>query len=374
MEQEKKIKMNMKRRILLLSDVNSSHTKKWAGGIALLGYEVHIFSLTLPVTSWYDEKGIYLTVGINENKSAKSDLSKLGYINAITRLKKLIAEIKPDIVHAHYATSYGLLGVLSGFHPFIISVWGSDVFDFPNRTFFHKQLLRWNLRHADVIFSTGKILAEECSKYTNTEIKLTPFGIDIEKFRKHRSERNDEIVIGIIKSLEKTYGIEYLIRAFEIAKRKLPDVRTHLLIVGSGSREAEYRQLVNELDISPFVTFTGSIPHEAVPAMQNAIDIFVCPSLQESFGVSVLEACACEVPVIVTAAGGLKEIVLDGVTGLIVPVADEYALAAAMEKLANNKSLREELGKNGRRNVLENYDWQKNLQVINDIYTKIISA
>lgn len=138
-------------------------------------------------------------------------------------MKKVITEFKPDILHAHYASSYGLLGALSGFHPYIISVCGSDVFDFPNTSFLHKIVLKYNLSVADKILSTSNVMAIETSKYTNKEIIVTPFGIDLDKFKPLSVKtifNKENIVIGTITILEEKYGIEYLIRAFAIVKNK----------------------------------------------------------------------------------------------------------------------------------------------------------
>ena len=119
-----------------------------------------------------------------------------------------------DILHAHYASSYGLLGALANFHPFILSIWGADIFSFPKKSFLHRYIFNFNLRVADKILSTSQIMAKEIKKYTNKEIIVTPFGIDINTFKPgnkvDKIKGEFDFIIGTIKGLEEIYGIEYL--------------------------------------------------------------------------------------------------------------------------------------------------------------------
>ncbi len=158
----------------------------------------------------------------------KGEASKIEYVKALPALKQAIKAFQPDVVHAHYATSYGMLGASSGFHPLIISVWGSDIYEFPIKSFLHKSFLKRNLRKADYIWSTGEAMAKEASKYTSKNIDITPFGIDLNAFKPMnvKSLFNDEdIVIGTIKSLESNYRIDLLIGAFEILNKNIPNYR-----------------------------------------------------------------------------------------------------------------------------------------------------
>jgi L-malate glycosyltransferase len=215
-------------RILLLSNVLSVHTIKWAKAL-LPNHNIILFSLTAPTADVIKElAGINIvTIGIR-NSTAYSEqvFQKLNYLKAIPRVRKIIRDFNPDILHAHYATSYGLIGAMSGFHPYIISVWGSDIYDFPRKSLFHKMLVKYNLRIADIILSTSHIMARHTEKYTDKNVLVTPFGVDLTKFSKNRMlnlRKNSEIVIGTVKTLHKKYGIDYLIRAFKIVVEKNPD-------------------------------------------------------------------------------------------------------------------------------------------------------
>ena len=121
------------------------------------------------------------------------------------------------------------------------------------------------------------------------------------------------------------------------------------------------------------IKFKGFILNSKVPKVINEIDIFVVPSIldSESFGVAAVEAMACEVPVIVSDADGLKEVVIDNKAGFIVPKKDYKAIAEKIKILINDRELRQRLGKIGRERVIELYNWSSNVENMIDIYKKL---
>jgi len=369
-------------KLLLLASPTSTHTIKWAKSLAKKDVDIFIFGLSDYDKSVYEnfENIKVYSLGYKRNiiMGKEGNVSKLRYLKALPAIKKIIKSYKPDIVHAHYASSYGLLGALSGFHPLIISVWGSDIFNFPRKSFLHKRLIKFNLKKADKILSTSNIMAKETQRYTNKEIQVTPFGVDLNIFKPMKVESifvEKDIVVGTIKALEKKYGIDYLIRAFQIVSSRHPRLPLRLLIVGNGSQEEDLKKLVSKLDIKNKVIFAGRIKHTEVPKYHNMLSIFLAISISncESFGVAVIEASACEKAVVVSNVGGLPEVVEDLKTGLVVPPKDPKKTAEMIEKLIFDQNLRKALGKAGRQRVKKFYDWQENLQKMINIYTETIS-
>ena len=370
----------MKMRILLLTDINSAHTQKWATALVSKGCEVGIFSFSIPNANWYTQIGVKCLSNethTNQTKLNKRLLTKLGYLGNLPKLKSIIIEFEPDVLHAHYASSYGFLGALSGFHPYVISAWGSDVMHFPKISFIHKSILVYNLKHSDFILATSKAIENSIKNYINRLITIIPFGIDLTVFRplEITSLFSDEkIVIGVVKSLETIYGIDILIKAFKMLVEKMPNAPLVLLIVGGGSKEEEYKALVKEMNVEEQVKFIGKVKYEDVVKYHNMIDVFVNVSRNESFGVSVLEASACSKPVIVSKVGGLTEVVKDSVTGILVESENVSATALAMERLVIDESLRLQMGKAGKAFVEANYDFTKNVDDTMKVYRQLIST
>lgn len=366
-------------RILMISGAEVPHTMKWAAGLSDAGIEVGVYTLSDYDHEFY--KNHHVTVfqddrGDDIYHQNCGSIKKLGYFRYIKNLKDIIKTFKPDILHAHYASGNGFLGALAGFHPYIISVWGSDVYEFPQQSFLHRIVLKYNLHKADVILSTSYVMAKETAKYTNKEIQVIPFGIDMNAFRPMKLQdrglfSDNDIVIGTIKTLEKKYGVEYLIRAFSILKNRHPNLPLKLLIVGDGGLRNNLENLVNKLSISADVVFTGRVPWQKVPIYDNLLDIYVALSESESFGVAIIEAGACGKPVVVSNAGGLPEVVENGVTGYVVPKKDPESAADAIEKLVVDKSLREKMGEAGRERVMKLYKWENNLQQMINIYKNL---
>jgi glycosyltransferase involved in cell wall biosynthesis len=279
------------------------------------------------------------------------------------------------VVHSHYASSYGLLGALSGFHPFIVSVWGIDVYIFPNVSLIHKLITKYVLNKAEIISSSSNTMADEAKKFTDNILKVIPFGIDINTFKPEKGKplfSEDSIVIGTVKHLEYKYGLEYLVKAFSLLIKKYPEFPIKLLIVGGGSMKNQLQDLSEEIGIEDNTIFTGAVKHSSIAKYHNMMDIEVYLSDYESFGVSVIEASACENPVVVSNVGGLPEVVDDNVTGIIVKPKDPKCAAEAIEKLILNDQLRIKMGQAGRKKVVELYNWEDNVSAMIDLYSKLI--
>ena len=362
----------MSKRILFLSDSSSEHTEKWVIGLADLGFEIGLFSFKEAAYDWYSNHP-HITL-LNSGVMPKSTwpfFLKIAYLKTLPQLKKAITEFKPDILHAHYATSYGYLARLSGFKPYFISAWGTDVMKFPDKNFANKMLLKKNFKNAVHLFATSHTIKEYIRKIADVAVTVIPFGVDIEKYRSYEVQRpyNDKaIVISSIKSLEKIYAIDIIIKAFSLLTKRCKGYELKLMIVGSGSERNNLEQLCKEENIMQHVDFVGRINFENIPDYFNMSDILVNISTYESFGVSVIEAMACEKPVVVSNVGGLKEIVEENKNGFFVPVNDIEKTVFAIEKLVLNKELRKQFGIDGRQRVIEKYNWQDNLNHMAKIY------
>lgn len=348
-------------KICYLADAKSPHTVKWVSYFVEEGYDVHVVSLRDGEISG----AVVHAVPMIER------LGKLNYLLAAGWVVGTVRRIKPDLLHAHYATSYGLLGRMCKIHPFIVSVWGSDVLD---GRLLNRFLVRGNLRAADAITATSKMLATATAGLSgiNRGVEVIPFGVDTELFKPGVAPvcKRPEIVVGTTKSLEDVYGIEHLIKAFALLCQPFDNLR--LMIVGGGTRGEHLQELSRELRVDHRVTFFGPVKHADIPGFLARIDIFVVPSLQESFGVAAVEAASMGLPVVASNVGGLPEVVVDNLTGFLVPPGDAVSLSDAIQKLVINPDLREKMGRSGRKFVKEQYEWRVNAQQMRQLYKKLL--
>ena len=350
-------------KICYLSDAQSPHTQKWAKFFAEQGHKIYVISFH-PA----EIKGIE-TIYVRDRFHIRG---KKRYLFYLGKIKKIVHQIKPNILHAHHATSYGLAGAYSQYHPYVISVWGSDIMDFPKKSSIHKIILRYNLTKADVITATSKILATATQKIVpNRYIYTIPFGVEDDFLLPQKSRKIYEI--GIIKTLSPKYGIKYLIKTIPIVKSHFPHLR--VLIGGEGEQENELKKLASDLKVNNNIDFVGRIPHPLVPQYLAKIKIFVVPSVMESesFGVAAIEASAMGIPVIASRIGGLPEVVTDEKTGFLIPPKNHKILASKIIYLLQNPSLQTELGKHGREFVMQNYLLAKCGIKMSAIYDRLLA-
>lgn len=359
-------------KICYLSDANSSHTKKWCNYFLNKGYEVSVISLNYGSIDGVKVYSFDLNVNKLKNKGA---INKIHYLYFVNKIKKIVKEINPDILHAHYASSYGLLGSLVNFSPYIISVWGADVYDFPKDNIINELVIKYNLRKADYIFSTSECMAKETRKYVDKDIFVTPFGVDINKFKKIKNTNKDNFIIGTVKTLEDKYGIDYLIKGFALFKKKYEYDKMELHIAGKGSKLEAYKNLCSNLNIKNDVKFLGFLNEEKVVETLNSFDIAVFPSIldSESFGVAAVEAQACGVPVIISDIPGLCEATVPNKTSIVVHRKKPEEICDALESLYLSKEKRSLLGNNGMEFVKEKYDLNKNFGYVEDLYKCFVS-
>ena len=342
-------------RICFLSNAANYHTQKWANWFVGRGHEIHVISFInaeIPGVKVH-----YVENSVNPNGG---NVGKLRYLTHSKKIRRILQEINPDIINVHYATSYGVAAALAGIHPYILSVWGSDIYDFPNCSPLHRQLLKYSLRSADRLFSTSKAMAEEAAKYTEKSFDVTPFGVNMDLFNPDKRDRNDSrFVIGTVKSLTPKYGIDTFLKAASIVNSEHPDYNLEVRIAGKGMAENDLKELSQKLKLNNVVTWLGFISQENAAKEWANMDIAIIPSTLESFGVSAVEAEASGTPVIISDVPGLEEATKAGVTSLVVPRKNERALAEAIIKLHDDEELRKQMGAAGREFVSENYEINK---------------
>lgn len=352
-------------RIAFLAARKVIHTVKWVNEFARRGHEVHLITM--------HDGGDPLEESVHVHVLPFAP--PVGYYLNAPVTRKLLRELKPDVVNAHYASGYGTLARLSGYRPLLLSVWGSDVYDFPYKSFVHRALIRRNLAAADRIASTSHAMKQQTERLYRPKypIAVTPFGVDCTKFSPRQNGRTSSVFrIGTVKALKPKYGIDDLIRAFALA-RDAGLGASELIIAGEGPQEAELRELAQTLGVAESVRFLGRVAHAEVPKVLNSLDVFVALSIldSESFGVAVVEASACGLPVVVSDVGGLPEVVVHGSSGFIVPKRDPAAAAARILELARDEGLRNSMGSWGRQFILSKYEWSHTADEMEEVLTSV---
>jgi len=354
-------------KLCLLANAASPHTQKWAIELSRRGWTVELISF-LPAK----------IPNIPVHVVPKGLGGKVDFILRLHWVEKKVQKLHPDLLHAHYATSFGFIGALSKERPFIISAWGSDIFSFPRKSIFHRLLLAWILGKANFLCSTSEIMAKEMYRYISkdSKIEVIPFGVDLEQFSPPKSREaplQKQVVFGVAKYLQPIYGLDYLLKAFARVEYSHPG-RTLLKIAGDGPELGRLQSMAEKLGISGKVEWLGEVTNSEVARFYQELDVVVVPSLEESFGVTAVEGSACGRPIIASRVGGLPEVVLDGQTGIMVKSQNVDSLVAAMEYMLENPQERVRMGLAGREFVLKHYDFQDNVTQMEQVYKTLIKS
>ena len=367
-------------KLFVLSDASSIHTCRWVTSLSQRGCDILLFSLLKCDLTPYESLPNVQVYSCDFQVDSTSHFSqrladKFIYLRALRQIRKQLRHCRPDLLHAHYASSFGLLGALSSYHPFLLSLWGSDVYIYPRAGKLYESLLRFTLRRADRLLSTSHCMAREAARYTDKPMLITPFGVDLQRFHPEpHTTRPNTFVVGNVKALRACYGIDVLIRAFSLVCQRNPQLDTQLLIAGIGPDKEMLEQLCSNLHIADKVRFLGYIPNEQLPQLYSSFDVAVSLSHSESFGVVAVEAMSCGCPVVTSDADGFCEVVEHGVTGFVVPKADLEAAADALQRFIDNPQLRDTMGAAGRARVEKLYDWEKNVDTMMEVYNSMLNS
>ncbi len=285
------------------------------------------------------------------SKKAKKEKIKIFNLNfksffdikTINRLKTIIKNEKPDILHYHGIRT-GFLVTIATNNLNILKIYSEHLFTsqyhLKNRVYekIQKLGLLYILKNADLVIcpsqAVKKFLFEDL-KTKNKNIKVIYNGLEKENFIKPSKPKN---IIGFIGNLNQQKGIEYLIDAMRIIIKKHPN--ECLEIIGDGPEKEKL--IAKSVDIKNNIKFLGKV--EDINLYLRNWKFLVVPSISESFGQVVLEAAMQKKPVIATNVGGLPEIIIDEKTGIIVPAKNSYALAKAIDNLLTNHKKVSDMG------------------------------
>jgi phosphatidylinositol alpha 1,6-mannosyltransferase len=235
--------------------------------------------------------------------------------------------VEADLLHAHWLPA-GWVAARTG-KPYVVQVWGTDV----ELARLAPRLARGVLRGARLVIAASAALAESATALGAVDVRVIPSGVDLPP-EVGEEARPPEVLYAGRLSPEK--GVEELVAATD---------GMNLVVAGDGPLRPRVPGAL------------GFVPHDELERLYARAAVVACPSRREGFGVACLEAMAHGRPVVATAIGGLRDLVVDGETGLVVPPRDPAALRGALARLLDDEELRRRLGAAGRRRAQERFSW-----------------
>jgi glycosyltransferase involved in cell wall biosynthesis len=376
-------------KICYLADAGSIHTQRWVKHFADKGHHVDLIS--------YRPFGDNNISGVNLRLITFVKLpmrifsSWVSFVLTSIRVRKLIKELKPDILHAHYIIDYGLLGALSGFHPLIFTAWGSDVMVAPKKSKLIRLAVKFALTKADVVLTTSQYLKGYLwSQFNlpNSKITALPWGVDLKVFGKgyDAEARRLRASLGINDSsfailsprhLKEHYGIENMVQTMPYVLAKYTRVTLILLKGAAEDKRFEIKvgKLIEQLEMGRNVKLIRRhLSAHEMAVLYNVCDALISIPRSDQFASSIQEGMACGTIPIVGNLEVYKQYLTDGENALFVDPNNPKDIADKVIYCIEHPELKQRFYAINRKIIEENEDWAKNAAKLEELYYSLLQG
>lgn len=368
-------------RLCLIANPNSIHTQRWVRYFAGRGHDIHLIGEKPLVAA--PPEGIAF-----HDLTRQTNARKLRYVIWAQTVRRLVHEIRPDVLHAHQVASAGWLGAAAGYHPLLVTSWGSDLLLGTRRSMVQRQLARWVLGRADYVTCVSQPLAEAAQALGAPayKVEVVHWGVDTELFHpgnasaalsmtRERGAAQSPLVLSI-RGLRPIYNPLVIAQAIPAVLARRPDAR---FIVRTYSVDtdllAEFQRILAAGNATHAVEYVGDLADDAAIAdlYRQAAVVVSIPS-SDGTPQSVLEAMACGAAPVMSDLPSLREWLRPDVEGLFVPVGDVAALAEAIVRLLGDDALRRSVQAAAVRLVQERADSRLWMRRYEQIYQQLAAG
>jgi N-acetyl-alpha-D-glucosaminyl L-malate synthase BshA len=335
-------------------------------GLALAdrGDEIHFISYDLPSRLALPRQGVYFHEVVAPTYPLF--VSPPYTLALATKMAEVAANVHLDLLHVHYALPHAIsailaremsdgngvrLKVVTTLHGTDITIVGQDRSYLP--------ITRWGIEQSDSVTAVSRYLTEMTLRELGVrrKVETIPNFIDPDRYRPDGASAfartlvpEGEVAVMHISNFRPVKRIADVLAVFDRIRQKVP---ARLLLIGDGPQRSMAERVARQRGFADRATFLGNVA--AVETVLPIAKLLLLPSDAESFGLAALEAMACGVPVVGTAAGGLPEVVADGACGFLKPVGDIEAMAEGSLALLEDPVLWEQFSVEARRRAVEEF-------------------
>jgi glycosyltransferase involved in cell wall biosynthesis len=364
-------------RLCYISNPNSIHTRRWVGWFARRGHTVCLLADVPPKEPWAEVSVI--------------DLSRYFHAPIIrfpvwaAWLRRFIRQWHPDVLHAHRVNSAGWLAAASGFHPYVITPWGSDVLVSPRRSWIARLLASYTLQRADMITTNSQSIGDQVIKLGGRfdQLRSIQFGIEMDIFNQDASnntERADLLkrlslpenarVVLSARAITQIYNQDVIMQTIPLVLQRFPQA---IFVFRDYNTDPRYKEQLDgiskSLGLEDHLRWLPSTGNRTEMAeLYRLSDVIVSVPTSDGTPVSMLEAMACGKAVVASDLASLREFIAPGENGWLVPVRQVLPLAQAIIRLLEESAWAAELGRKAHRLVAERADLDKEMQRMEAIY------
>jgi glycosyltransferase involved in cell wall biosynthesis len=279
------------------------------------------------------------------------------------RLKKVIDQIKPDIIHAGPIQTCALMTALTGFKNLVSVSWGYDLLRDVNNGRMWRWATKFTLKRSASFIADCETVRRAAMTYGMDPERMVifPWGVDLDRFRPNPSiKKGVDLPFTLLstRSWEPVYGIEVIAKAFVENAQKHPNLR--MIMTGNGSLAGELRRILQRGGVLDRVTLPGHVSQDAMPKFLQSADLYISASHVDGASISLLEAIACGCPVVVSDIPGNLEWIEDGVQGWIFPDGSSKQLVNAIDRAIEKRDHLKLMGEKGRALAETRANWTLN--------------
>lgn len=368
-------------KISYIADPESIHTQRWLDYFVKAGHEVSLLNIRGMSKAKIPGVKEYSLKPICEDLTTKLHW-RFFQFRRERKLKKIINRIKPDILHAHYASTNGRWAARSGFHPLVLTLWGSDIYKDAFYSASNRKMVTDILERADLITADSEDLRKTAVSLgaAPSKIQLVLFGVDTDRFcvlsnkdhvKKELGLTNCPVVLST-RSFKPFYNIDIIIKTIPMVVKEIPDVK-FVFKKFEGEEDKKLMLLVKELGVEEYAIFVGRVnDHKQMVNFYNAADVFVSIPSWDGSSASLLEAMACGAVPVVSDFPSNLEWITDKVNGCVVPMRDEKKTAEAIIYLLKDPPVRKKYAELNRKTVEERADYYKHMKRMQELYYSLV--
>ena len=344
--------------LCLLGDANSPHTRRWALEMRARGWRVSLVTARPEPLDGVEQR-------ILPPVRRQAD-----WLLRAGAARRHVRELAPDIVHAHYLTSYGYLAARCNHHPLVMTAWGSDLLVTPHRRPWMHWLTGWILRRADLITGDSASLIEAARQYRpHAPVHEIHWGVDRARFAPAPWEGKEGVQIVSLRAWEPNYQIGTLVEAFALLRKQLPGTPLALHLLGGGSLEQALRAQVQALGLAQSVDFHGRLDDAGMAAVLARCKISVTGPASDATSVAMLESMACGLAVVASDLDANRQWIAPG---LLVPAGDAPALAEVLQRLAQDDAHAHQAGERNAERIALDGDRKAQMDHMDRLYRELL--
>ncbi len=357
-------------RVLYLSASYTTHDYRFLSSLAQTEHEIHFAQISNPEW-WRESKALPANINIVRHPVLEKQFAWSNLMPLIWGVNQIVSTVQPDVVHAgplHKAAFFASHGIKP---PLVSMSWGSDLLYDSE----HNKFLRWAVKAA---LAQSTVLICDCEAvrrkaiefgFHHEHIVMFPWGIDLNLFNhkvKKSTQEDGSFTLLSNRHWSGVHNVTCVVEAFILAAREIPALK--LLLLSDGPQSAEITKMITDANMLDRVEMPGFLPNEQLPGYYQRADLYVAASLSDGSSVSLMEALASGLPVLVTDMLSNREWVDEGVEGWLFPENDPVAMAEKMKYAYHHRSNLQPMRFAARQKAELKANWNENFKMLLSAY------